>query len=57
MLNTMEDLCLICSSSRDAGMLPAESSLYGSEGTEEIGIVGMTVKNEMINQPALLQYN
>jgi len=40
----MEDLCLICSSSSEAGMLPAESSLYCSEGTEEIGIVGMKMK-------------
>ena len=31
MLKTMEDLCLICSSSRDAGILPAESSLYSSD--------------------------
>lgn len=44
MLNTMEDLCLICSSSREAGMLPAESSLYCSEGTDEREIVGTKVK-------------
>ena len=31
MLKTMEDLCLICSSSKDAGILPAESSLYSSD--------------------------
>ena len=31
MLKTMEDLCRICSSSRDAGILPAESSLYSSD--------------------------
>ena len=31
MLKTMEDLCLICSSSREAGILPAESSLYSSD--------------------------
>ena len=44
MLNTMEDLCLICPSSSEAGMLPAESSLYCSEGAEEKEIVGMKVK-------------
>ena len=45
MLNTIEDLCLICSSSRDAGMLP-ESSLYCSE-TEEIGIEGMKERGDV----------
>ena len=38
-------------------MLPAESSLCCSEGTEEIGILGMRVKCATIIQPVLLQYN
>ena len=38
-------------------MLPAESSLRCSEGTEIIGVIGIKVKNGVINQQALLKYN
>ncbi len=46
MLNTIEDLCLSCSSRRDAGMLPAESSLCCSETEETEQIELLMIEGE-----------